>query len=460
MRITNRKMWLRSGVAAICLLAASNTFAQARSFDVPSEEAVKAIPEFARQAGLQVIAAASQLKGIKTPPIHGEMDVRSALKLLISGTGLVIASDDGSTITLKRAVGAIGKGTEGAQNASEKPVETEVVVTGTHIAGEQPSSPMLSVTQAQITATGQTDLGEFARSLPQSFGGGQNPAVVLGSGGSTNNYNFTGGSSFNLRGLGPDATLTLLDGHRLPYNSSNQSVDISQIPLDAVSRVDVLLDGSSAVYGSDAVGGVVNIILKPDFNGLTLTARTGGATDGGDFQQQYSAVGGATWQGGGLMAAYSYTRSTNINASQRSYTEEIVQPETIYPALTESSAVFRAHQDITTWMHASVDGSYSWRSNEYQLNELPAVNYFNHDVDRSYEISPRIDFDLPISWKASISGVYSEDNVHENIIQYSKTGSVVYHALQCACNGMQSVAAVLNLTESHSQVGRWAGATE
>src|SRR3546814_3459435 len=97
-------------------------------------------------------------------------------------------------------------------------------------------------------------------------------------------------SALNLRGLGPDATLTLFNGHRVAYDAIGQGVDISAVPLAAVDRIEVLTDGSSALYGSDAVGGVANVILRRDYDGAVASARVGGATDGGDFEQQYNLV--------------------------------------------------------------------------------------------------------------------------------------------------------------------------
>src|SRR5690606_404365 len=108
------------------------------------------------------------------------------------------------------------------------------------------------------------------RSIPQNFAGGQNPGVALGSG---NNTNLTGGSAFNLRGLGPDATLTLLNGRRLSYGGFQQAVDASLVPVAALKQIEIITDGASALYGSDAVAGVANIILKRDFDGLTMAGR-------------------------------------------------------------------------------------------------------------------------------------------------------------------------------------------
>lgn len=161
-------------------------------------------------------------------------------------------------------------------------------------------------------------VAEALRTLPQNFGGGQNPGVGFNVP-ATSGEDIGGGSSVNLRGLGSDATLTLLDGRRVSYNAAHQSVDISAIPFNAIARIDVVPDGSSALFGSDAVAGVVNVILRRDLNGFEMSARVGGSTDGGNFEQQYSATGGRTWAGGGLLLAYEYGSNSRITDDQRSY---------------------------------------------------------------------------------------------------------------------------------------------
>ncbi|MBO0123992.1 TonB-dependent receptor plug domain-containing protein, partial [Streptococcus pneumoniae] len=91
--------------------------------------------------------------------------------------------------------------------------------------------------------------------IPSNYNGGQNPGARFQAG-TAANTNASGSSALNLRGLGPDATLTLLNGRRLPYDGTAQAVDVSAIPLDAVAELQVMPDGASALYGSDAVGGV------------------------------------------------------------------------------------------------------------------------------------------------------------------------------------------------------------
>src|SRR5690606_6864079 len=162
-------------------------------------------------------------------------------------------------------------------------------------------------------------LGEVIRAVPQNFNGGQNPGVTLGSGGLAN-QNLTGGSSLNLRGLGPDATLTLLNGRRLAYGGFVRAIDIGAISVGAVDRMEIMADGASAIYGSDAVGGVGNVILKRDYEGIEIAARYGNATGGGLATREYSATAGTVWTGGGMIAAYQDTTVDPIRAADRAYT--------------------------------------------------------------------------------------------------------------------------------------------
>src|SRR5580698_1860799 len=127
---SKRKYWLACG-AAISTLAALPAAAQPRSIDIPSEEAAKSIPEFARQEKIQIIAPVSQLHGIKTPAVSGSMALDEALKTLLVGTGLEVASNDGSTVVLRRAVAATpATGDTVVVVDDEPPLLETIVVTG------------------------------------------------------------------------------------------------------------------------------------------------------------------------------------------------------------------------------------------------------------------------------------------------------------------------------------------
>ena len=237
---------------------------------------------------------------------------------------------------------------------------SDIVVTGTRLRGVELPSPRITVRQEDIRKAGISNLGDFARSLPQSFSGGQNPGVTVGALGD-NNENVSSASSLNLRGLGPDATLTLLNGRRLAYNSAAQAIDISAIPLLAVDRVEVITDGASAIYGSDAVAGVANVILKRSYNGLVASGRVGASTDGGDTQQQYSLLGGVTGSSAGLLAVYDFERDTSIRAGDRSFASGSFPSTTLLPSQRHHSGLVTAYWEATTNLTASIDALYSSR---------------------------------------------------------------------------------------------------
>ncbi len=125
---------------------------------------------------------------------------------------------------------------------------------------------MITLDRTAIQNSGYANTAELMRTLPQNFGGGIQPTTLGTLGESTNNI--SSASTLNLRGLGAESTLTLIDGHRIASDGFvGGVVDVSAIPLAAVDRVEVLTDGASAIYGADAVGGVVNFILRQDYDG-------------------------------------------------------------------------------------------------------------------------------------------------------------------------------------------------
>ena len=196
-----------------------------------------------------------------------------------------------------------------------------LVVTGTNIRGAQPAgNEVMVIGREQIEASGKATVGDFLRDLPANFAGGvgMSDNVQGGQDSSVAGSNMTGGQGVNLRGLGALSTLVLVNGRRVASSGQfGDFVDISTIPTSAVSHIEVLLDGASAVYGSDAVGGVVNIILKRSDDGAHTSVRVGSTTQGGGEQIQLSQTWGKTWDGGGMILGYEFNRQDNVLASDR-----------------------------------------------------------------------------------------------------------------------------------------------
>jgi iron complex outermembrane receptor protein len=144
----------------------------------------------------------------------------------------------------------------------------EIVVTGTRIqsANLESTTPVTQVTAADVVTQGVTRIEDLVNQLPQAFAS-QNVTVSNGS---------TGTATLDLRGLGSPRTLVLIDGRRMPYGGvtpASAAADINQIPTQMIERVDILTGGASAVYGSDAVAGVVNFVMKKDFEGVQVTSQ-------------------------------------------------------------------------------------------------------------------------------------------------------------------------------------------
>src|ERR1044072_6149402 len=176
--------------------------------------------------------------------------------------------------------------------AQATPEPEEVVVTGSRIARgsdfESPS-PVLTVDRDSIERSGYNNLQQLMEKLPA------NGAGAFSTRGNNQDSTANRAASISLRGLGADATLVLVNGRRVAISSFAENVttnfvDINSIPVAAIECVEVLKDGSSAVYGSDAVAGVVNIILRKDYEGIE-TAFSYGSADGYD-ETNVSAIWG------------------------------------------------------------------------------------------------------------------------------------------------------------------------
>jgi iron complex outermembrane recepter protein len=205
--------------------------------------------------------------------------------------------------------------------ASAAPAELleEIVVTGSQIptTAGQTAVPVITVTGADLAKAGDaTNALEALRKVIPGFEGRSNTGL---SNANNNNQNTAGGSQLQLRDL---PTLVLINGRRVAISgvaaiNGKNFVDVSQIPIAAIDRVEVLPDGASAIYGSDAVGGVVNFILKTDYEGVSVGVRDGQATDYGE--RSAYATGGIQIGDANIVSTGSYTHSDPLYQSQRDF---------------------------------------------------------------------------------------------------------------------------------------------
>lgn len=206
--------------------------------------------------------------------------------------------------------------------AQDNAVEAEtILVTGSRIARPELDvpSPIVSISAQAIENTGQANITDILI---------RNPALSasIGSslaGGADVGFGETGINNLDLRNLGTNRTLVLVNGKRHVSGAPNSAaVDINSIPQDLIERVDVLTGGASAVYGADGVSGVVNFVMKRDFEGLTGRAQAGLSSRGDAGSQLVSIVGGKNFSGGrgNVTAAYEFNHASRLHSSRRSFT--------------------------------------------------------------------------------------------------------------------------------------------
>lgn len=434
-----RALWMASATVVPNFVPISPAHAQVQSaadYDLPAEDLADTLRAIARASGQQILFAAETVQGRTAPPVKGRLTVDGAVRAALAGTSLIAEYRSGALLIRNRS--------EAAPQYSTETHDSAITVTGSRIRGAGSASPVIVTTRESLEQAGISDLADFTRILPQNYTGGQNRGIA-GGGEQGNQQNLNDSATLNLRGLGPDATLTLLNGHRLSYDALDQGVDISAIPLSAIERIEVVADGASALYGSDAVAGVANIILRRDFDGLEGTARIGGATAGGDFQQEYSLVGGRRWRSGGFMIALDHSHATAITAGQRDYTRSVDPSLFLTDDIGQTSGVIAAHQQIAPWLTFHLDGTAMNRTSLSQNPFFPTEDVHvsgivsvNHV--RSWSLTPTLRADVG-PWQASLSATAARSRTllrAKNYFETTATNNRLLYADEL--NGLEATA--------------------
>jgi outer membrane receptor protein involved in Fe transport len=452
-----------SRTAAIVLtITAALSAASARSadldqpvaFDIAAQPLNSALLAFSKQAKVQVIVAPNATTGLSAPAVHATMAADAALNELLRASGLqyrevngtvtiapvsgtktsdatafrladsgsAVASDGVVTSTSER-LGSPEPGTQNTRGGSEKPYALEeVVVTGTNIAGlTNRTQPLIQITKQLIEESGYTSTQQLLSSLPQNFGGGQTGASetgFLGTGSQASN-NVSNASGVNLRGLGTTSTLVLIDGHRVASSIFGTGVDISLIPLSAIDHVDVLTDGASAVYGSDAVAGVVNFVLRKNFDGAETSLTYGSVTDGSLNQKIGSQVFGHTWRSGDALVGLQFDDRGNLPTSDRGFSSAVPQPTDLLPRYRNASVVYNVDQSFTSQLDTFSEGSYTHKTSSRETTTGPDTSRGTHSSDNSnlteqWSSVIGAKYALTPEWHVESSGSYSRESDYTN----------------------------------------------
>jgi len=423
------------GCAGLSTPAIADRTEAKQPINLPAGDLISALEALAQQSGIEFVYDATLLKGVKTRGAIGTLTKKEAVLKLLEGTQLGLTESPGGAMLIGAAskvpnpenatqpaapnpsAGRIFPRTTGATTISTSGLEP-IVITGTHVAGAAPvGSAIIAYTHADIEASGTATLEQFARQLPQNFSGADTIAMAPNANGNLGLFqqgaatNIFAGAGFNLNGLGPGSTLTLLNGHRLAGGALDGSlVDISQIPLSAIDHIEVLDDGASAVYGSDAVAGVVNIFTRQTFDGAQTSFRYGGATQGGAIESTVSQLLGHSWGTGNALLNYEYDDQGGLDASQRNWIGAQGSPFSLIPESRRHGVFATASQAIGTAMTLSGNVLYSDRGFKID-STLTTPEGITGQVSaghaRQSAAIVSLDRDLFTDWHANITSSYS-----------------------------------------------------
>lgn len=291
------------------------------------------------------------------------------------------------------------RGLMAAFAAATQPSQAQVVpaerieVTGSHIKrleGET-ALPVTVMTREEIARSGATTVGELFDRISANV-----PAYSLASG--LGDSGTPGLVAAGLRGLGSTNTLVLLNGRRLSNYAFNATgggtVNLNQIPLAAVERVEVLRDGASAIYGSDAIGGVVNFVLRRDFRGADASANGTHVDRGGGETRRYTAAAGygdLHRQGFNLLATFDHQETQALAASQRGFARTAIRPDLGFAAV--SLATFPANLVFGGLLNASAARGCMPEAGAYQVARAtglvdPTQRFCTYDFTSVLQIFP------------------------------------------------------------------------
>lgn len=271
-------------LAAALLAWVSNVAAQSSrptklySLSISRGSLASALDQFSKQTGLQVGAAdlgSSEEENRQVGPLIGRVTADAALAELLDGSDLTFAWEDPYTIRIYNGI---------VKPRAEDNVQ-EVLVTGTRLHDGDGPAPVRVFSGNRIDRYGVSSLADLSRYFTQqpfSFGEGYQPS---------------GAQHFQMRGLGADTTLVLINGRRAAPSANSISFnafDLNTIPPTAVDRIEVMSDSASAIYGADAVGGVVNIILREEVEQPEVSLHYGSAAGGGEEQRVSAAIGSSS----------------------------------------------------------------------------------------------------------------------------------------------------------------------
>lgn len=232
-------------------------------FDIPKQALTRSIIEIGKVSEISIIVPSHLLNGIKAKQLDGVYTPKQALEILLRPTDLTFRAIN------RKVIAIVPKPKDDSSDPITEYSVEELVIIGRQVTGSfldrtdlHGSSPIDIITGHELRISGSQSVAEFLRFIPAVSGNSTSTAISNGGDGT---------ATVTLRGLPANNTLVLLNGIRINAQGLNgDSVDLNSIPSAAVDRIEILKDGASATYGTDAIAGVINIVLKKEYDGFQL----------------------------------------------------------------------------------------------------------------------------------------------------------------------------------------------
>jgi iron complex outermembrane receptor protein len=382
--MNTRHLLFATSAIMIAMPAAAQAAADvSHSIDLPAGPLDTALFQVARQTGMQLIFTDPGIAGIRVARVSGNYTARQLLDTLLAKTGytyrftgarsvrVIALAKAGAKVrpagltqsappTTDGQAGADTSSTAEAENAvdgNDQQEQGDIVVVGTQIKGSKVTEalPVTVVDEQQIRATGAASGDELFRSIPQMGDVSFNSSYL------PNSSNSARGDvgSVNLRNLGVGNTLTLLNGRRVVAHPTSraddnlvpvQTYNTNAIPVFGLERLEVLRDGAAAIYGSDAVAGVVNTVLKTDFSGVQIEGQTGWAEGTNLAESNLNLLTGKNLGDRGNITLFaSYNRRTALEARDQDYTASANIQPLFADTRFSAAASLDGRSTITPW---------------------------------------------------------------------------------------------------------------
>ena len=423
---------------------------------IRAQPLTKALAEFADQTGMQLVYPSELTAGVYSNGASTRGTPDEILDQLLTSTGLEYEYINDRTIAIAASV-VVGVDNESggsalknstlvpmlmAQNTSSQvqttvssrsgsakeaqegkslvPLE-EIIVTGTNIRGvENPTTPVFQLNRDEIQKSGAVSVADLGRLIPQNFASTAPTNTSSGNPFDQAGINNAQGTAVDLRGLGAGSTLVLVNGRRLGNTGLSSFFDVSVLPLSVMQRVDVLTDGASAIYGTDAVGGVVNYITDTSFEGLEIRTRYGDIRGSGN-EFGVGATGGLDWDSGGAFVSFDYAEADRLEIRDRDFVDlDVANPRgTFLPERNEFSIAASLNQNLNERLSAGIDFFYS-QSDRESVGSVFNTDSTATEVDSLYILS-NATYQISDEW--IIDGFFDYGSNETNSIRESATTS-------------------------------------